>query len=56
MPHRVFYAYEEVLAPFKDDAHDPKTVLAAFLRLTTHVTNREVTDYRLPIAPEVRQR
>lgn len=56
VPHRVFYAYEEVLAPFKDDAHDPKTVLAAFLRLTAHVSNGEVTDYRLPIAPEVRQR
>jgi MinD-like ATPase involved in chromosome partitioning or flagellar assembly/tetratricopeptide (TPR) repeat protein len=56
VPHRVFYAYEEVLAPFKDDAHDPKTVLAAFLRLTAHVTDGEVFDYRLPIAPEVRQR
>ncbi len=56
VPHRVFYAYEEVLAPFKDDAHDPKTVLAAFLRLTTHMTHGDVTDYRLPIAPEVRQR
>src|SRR5450755_267961 len=56
VPHRVFYSYEEVLAPFKDDAHDPKTVLAAFLRLTAYITNREVTDYRLPIAPEVRQR
>ncbi len=56
VPHRVFYSYEEVLAPFKDDAHDPKTVLAAFLRLAGHVTNGEVTDYRLPIAPEVRQR
>jgi MinD-like ATPase involved in chromosome partitioning or flagellar assembly/tetratricopeptide (TPR) repeat protein len=55
VPHRVFYSYEEVLAPFKDDAHDPKTVLAAFLRLTAHVTQREVSDYRLPIAPEVRQ-
>jgi MinD-like ATPase involved in chromosome partitioning or flagellar assembly/tetratricopeptide (TPR) repeat protein len=55
VPHRVFYAYEEVLAPFKDDAHDPKTVLAAFLRLTCYITNREVTDYLLPIAPEVRQ-
>jgi len=55
VPHRVFYSYEEVLAPFKDDAHDPKTVLAAFLRLTAYITDREVTDYRLPIAPEVRQ-
>ena len=56
VPHRVFYAYEEVLAPFKDDAHDPKTVLAAFLRLTGHVTRGDVVDYRLPIAPDVRQR
>ncbi len=55
VPHRVFYSYEEVLAPFKDDAHDPKTVLAAFLRLTAYITDRDVTDYRLPIAPEVRQ-
>jgi MinD-like ATPase involved in chromosome partitioning or flagellar assembly len=55
VPHRVFYAYEEVLSAFKDDAHDPKTVLAAFLRLTAHITNREVTDFVLPIAPEVRR-
>jgi len=55
VPHRVFYAYEEVLAPFKDDAHDPKTVLAAFLRLTARMTEGDVTDYHLPIAPEVRQ-
>ncbi|MGZ5131575.1 MAG: KGGVGR-motif variant AAA ATPase [Caldimonas sp.] len=55
VPHRVFYAYEEVLATLKDDAHDPKTVLAAFLRLTSYITDRDVTDYRLPIAPELRQ-
>lgn len=56
VPHRVFYAYEEVLAPFKDDARDPKTVLAAFVRLTQQITDGEVADFRLPIAPELRQR
>ncbi len=55
VPNRVFYAYEEVLAPFKDDAHDPKTVLSAFVRLAREITGGEVTDYRLPIDPGLRQ-
>ncbi|WP_157269924.1 KGGVGR-motif variant AAA ATPase [Azohydromonas aeria] len=56
VPHRVFYAYEEVLAPFKDDPHDPKTVFAAFLRMTRYVTRGDVQDYRLPLEPALRQR
>jgi tetratricopeptide (TPR) repeat protein len=56
VPHKVFYSYEEVLAPFKDDAGDPKTVLAAFVRLARYLTDQEVATYRLPIAPDVRQR
>jgi tetratricopeptide (TPR) repeat protein len=56
VPHRVFYAYEEILAPFKDDAFDPKTVLSAFVRMARHLSDGEVADYRLPLAPEVRQR
>ncbi len=55
VPQKVFYSYEEVLAPFKDEALDPKTVLAAFVRLTRYLTHPELTDYRLPIAPEVKQ-
>lgn len=55
VPHTSFYSYEEVLAPFKDDPHDPKTVLAAFLRLTRYVTDRDVTEFNLPITPEQRQ-
>jgi Mrp family chromosome partitioning ATPase len=55
VPHRVFYAYEEVLAPFKDDARDPSTVLAAFVRITHEISGGEVSDYLLPIAPELRQ-
>jgi tetratricopeptide (TPR) repeat protein/MinD-like ATPase involved in chromosome partitioning or flagellar assembly len=56
VPYRVFYAYEEVLAPLKDDAFDPKTVLAAFVRLAGEITGGAVGDYRLRLAPEVRQR
>jgi tetratricopeptide (TPR) repeat protein len=56
VPHKVFYSYEEVLAPFKDDPLDPKTVLSAFVRLARYLTDRDVKDYRLPIAPDVRQR
>lgn len=55
VPHRVFYAYEEVLAPFRDDPNDPKSVLSAFVRLAREVTGGEVSDYRLPVAPELRQ-
>ncbi len=55
VPHRVFYSYEEVLAPFKDDAHDPKTVLSAFVRLTGAISDGEVAHYRLPIEPARRQ-
>ena len=56
VPHNVFYAYEEVLAAFKDKPSDPKTVLSAFVRMTGHITDRDVTDYRLTIAPEEQQR
>lgn len=51
IPYTVFYAYEEVLASFKDDPQDPKSVLAAMLRLTRHVSDGDVTDYRLALAP-----
>ncbi len=44
-----------MLAPFKDDAQDPKTVLASLLRLTRFVTDGDVTDFRMPIAPAERQ-
>ena len=52
IPYTVFYAYEEVLASFKDDPQDPKSVLAAMLRLTRHVSDGDVSDYRLALAPE----
>jgi len=55
VPHTVFYSYEEVLAPFKDDPKDPKTVLAALLRLMRYVTDRDVVEFQLPISPAERQ-
>jgi Mrp family chromosome partitioning ATPase len=55
VPHTSFYSYEEVLSTFKDDAHDPKTVLAAFLRLTQYLTDRDVTDFRVPLSPDERR-
>ena len=56
VPQTGYYSYEEVLAPFKDDPHDPKTVLAAFLSLTRHITDSDVTEFRMPISPLERQR
>lgn len=56
IPHRAFYAYEEVLSTFKDVAHDPKSVLAAFVRLASYVSDRDVGEYRSALTPEDRQR
>ena len=55
VPHKLHYAYEEVLAPLMEDAHDPKTVLSSFVRITRYLTDGEVRDYQLPLAPERRQ-
>src|SRR5262249_43704978 len=56
VPHDVFYSYEEVLAPFNDNAKDPKTILSAFVRITAYLTDRDVVDYKLTMAPEDQQR
>jgi MinD-like ATPase involved in chromosome partitioning or flagellar assembly/WD40 repeat protein len=56
VPHNVFYAYEEVLAPFTDNPNDPKSVLATFVRIASYLTDRDVTEYRLTVAPAERQR
>ncbi len=56
VPYLPFYSYEEVLAPFKENAHDPKTVLAAILRLTQYLSDGDIQDYRFPIAPAEKQR
>ena len=56
VPNKPIFAYEEVLAPFKENAKDPKSALSAFVRIASYITDRDVSDYRLTIAPEERQR
>lgn len=43
VPYRPFYAYEETLATFGDEPGSPTSLLAAFERLTTFVTEGEIT-------------
>lgn len=50
IPYRPYYAYEETLATFGDEKGDPKSLLSAFERLTSVVSDGEVTG--LPPIPE----
>ncbi|WP_062433027.1 FxSxx-COOH system tetratricopeptide repeat protein [Herbidospora daliensis] len=43
IPYKRFYAFEETLATFGDGAGSPTSLLAAYERLTTAVTEGEVT-------------
>jgi hypothetical protein len=47
VPYRVFYSYEEVLAPFKDNPQNPSSVLHAQIELTKQVTDGDVSDFQL---------
>jgi WD40 repeat protein/MinD-like ATPase involved in chromosome partitioning or flagellar assembly len=55
VPHDPFYAYEEVLSPFKDEVRDPTTVLAAMVRICSRLTDNGVAEYRVTITPERQQ-
>ncbi|HZN77315.1 MAG TPA: FxSxx-COOH system tetratricopeptide repeat protein [Micromonosporaceae bacterium] len=44
IPYKPFYAYEEILAPFGDRPHQENSLLAAYERLTTIITDGEVTE------------
>ncbi|MEU5310738.1 FxSxx-COOH system tetratricopeptide repeat protein [Streptomyces sp. NPDC021562] len=50
IPYKPYYAYEETLAVVGDKKGDPKSLLAAFERLTAFVTDNEVT--ALPPIPD----
>ncbi|MEU2772537.1 FxSxx-COOH system tetratricopeptide repeat protein [Streptomyces sp. NPDC007162] len=50
IPYKPYYAYEETLAVVGDKKGDPKSLLAAFERLTAFVTDNEVT--ALPQIPD----
>ncbi|GIH77274.1 FxSxx-COOH system tetratricopeptide repeat protein [Planobispora longispora] len=45
IPYTPFYAFEEILATFGDDAARPGSLLAAFERLTAAITNGEVSAF-----------
>src|SRR5207302_1452612 len=51
VPYVPYFAYEEILAPFKEDPSDPKTCLAAFTRITTEVTQKDVKEFISLMSP-----
>ena len=56
VPYQPYYAYEEVLAAFRDNPDDPKDLLAAFVRATAYLTDQSVSAFQLSLAPEDRQK
>jgi len=53
VPYAPYFAYEEILAPFsKEDPSDPKTCLAAFTRIASEITHKEVNGLLSLISPE----
>ncbi|MCM3882069.1 FxSxx-COOH system tetratricopeptide repeat protein [Frankia sp. R82] len=55
VPYKPFYAYEEILAVFGDRPFQEGTLLAAYERLTTYLTDREIHTFR-PMEERVRRR
>ncbi|MFF5830101.1 FxSxx-COOH system tetratricopeptide repeat protein [Streptomyces bacillaris] len=55
IPYRPYYAYEETLATFGDEAGLTNSLLSAFERLTAVITDREITAMP-PVGEEVRLR
>jgi len=55
VPYVAAFAYEELLATFRDEPSDPKSVLAAFVRMTRYLTNGAVTSFQLLDEPSERE-
>ncbi|WP_406448603.1 FxSxx-COOH system tetratricopeptide repeat protein [Streptomyces sp. NBC_00876] len=55
IPYRPYYAYEETLATFGDEAGLTNSLLSAFERLTSVITGRRITSMP-PVDDEVRMR
>jgi len=56
VPYIPVFAYEEVLATFRDEPSDPKSVLYALVSLTGFLTSGSVTSFRNLSEPEERER
>jgi WD40 repeat protein/MinD-like ATPase involved in chromosome partitioning or flagellar assembly len=52
VPYLPYFAFYEILAPFREDATDPKTCLAAFVRIANQIAAPEKLTYVSLIAPE----
>ncbi|WP_225828567.1 KGGVGR-motif variant AAA ATPase [Streptomyces naphthomycinicus] len=55
VPYKPFYAYEEVLATFRDEPGHPGSVLAATERLVGYLTDGDITGLGAPLAQAERQ-
>jgi cellulose biosynthesis protein BcsQ len=55
IPYKPFYAFEEVLAAFGDAPGSPTTMLAAFERLTSAITDGRITSMP-PIPDDIREK
>lgn len=55
IPYRPYYAYEETLATFGDEAGLTNSLLSAFERLTSVITDQQITSMP-PVGEEVRLR
>jgi MinD-like ATPase involved in chromosome partitioning or flagellar assembly len=52
VPYLAYFSYEEILAPFREDFTDPKTCLAAFVRVANQIAVPDKLDYVSLISPE----
>jgi MinD-like ATPase involved in chromosome partitioning or flagellar assembly len=55
IPYKPFYAFEEILATFGDEPGSPRSMLAAFERLTSAITNGHVRSLP-PLSEDLRLR
>lgn len=55
VPYIPYFAYEELLAPFKEEASDPKSCLHAFVCIARHITDNAVSEYNSLLSPAQRE-
>ena len=55
VPYVPYFSYEEILAAFKEDPTDPNTCLAAFTRIASEITEKDVTGFVPLISPEQKE-